>query len=170
MASPTTIIQTPWHFAAGATGTNLSTADGSVTDAKVASGAAITTAKMLHRYRKVFSQPLSAATSETRTIYVATASGTVLDINCGSATIAVGAATVTVDLKKSTAGGAAASILTSVVTLDSGNATYTPEAGSISSNSYVAGDVFTITTVATAGGGTLPTAVYAQVTFDEYPV
>lgn len=135
-----------------------------VTDASVQANAAIDATKLQHQHRHVFTQPNSAATSETKVIYGCYgATGTVIAFSAGSIAIAVGAATVTVDLKKN-----GSSILTSVITLDTANTARVVEAGTLSgSTSLVAGDVLEVVTAATAGGGTLPTGVFAVLTVNE---
>jgi hypothetical protein len=74
----------------------------------------------------------------------------VVSVKAGSIAIAVGAATVTVDVKKNNV-----SILTAVITLDTGNTARVAEAGTILTASAVAGDTYELVIVATAGGGTL---------------
>lgn len=135
---------------------------GAVSNTSVAAGAGISASKLEHQYRKELTQPNTAATSETRVIHVARGSGTIIKFSAGSIAIAVGAATVTVDLKKN-----GASILSGVITLDTGNTVYVPENGTVSNTAVAAGDVFTVTTVATAGGGTLPTGVFASLDLSE---
>lgn len=139
-------------------------AAGSIVNASVASNAGISATKVQHQHRHVFTQPNTSATSETKAIYVCYgATGTVIAFSAGSIAAAVGAATVTVDLKKN-----GSSILTAVITLDNANTARVVEAGTLTgSTSLVAGDLLEVVTVATAGGGTLPTGVYAVVTINE---
>ena len=134
-----------------------------ITNAMVAAGAAIDQSKLQHQHRIVHHQPNSAATSETLPVfrcYGTTA--TLIEVAVGSIAIAVGAATVTVDIKKN-----GTTVLSAVVTLDTGNTAYVGELASISVPGMVAGDVLTAVIVATAGGGTLPTGVYIALTIKE---
>jgi hypothetical protein len=107
----------------------------------------------------------SAGTSYTKAVHVANAPGTVQSFAAGVLVAAAGAATYTLDLKKN-----GTTVLSAVITLDSANVINVVESGAIVSSGvedYVAGDVFTVVTVATAGGGTLPQGVYFRAVFDE---
>lgn len=121
----------------------------------------LSTGNQDHLHTKEFAQ-VGTSASETKVIHYARAAGSVTGFRAGSVVANIGAATVTVDLKKN-----GTTVLSAVITLDNANAAYTAEAGTISSASYVSGDVFTVVTVATAGGGTLATGVYAAADFDE---
>jgi uncharacterized lipoprotein len=111
-----------------------------------------------------YSQPNTAATSETRTLFVARRPGTVNEVVAGSIAKAAGNATVTVDLRKN-----GTTILSAVITLDNANNNRIVEAGTISSGSgsFVAGDWFEVVFVATVGSGTLPTGVFVQLEVDQ---
>jgi hypothetical protein len=67
-----------------------------------------------------------------------------------------------VDLQKN-----GVSILSAPVTLNSSGTNYVSQAATISSAGLVAGDVLEVVTVATAGGGTLPTGVFAAARITE---
>lgn len=137
--------------------------DGGVTNAKVSASAAISASKLQHQHRVKFDQPNTSATSETRVIYRCYgATGTIKEFAAGSIAIAAGAATVTLDLKKN-----GTSVLSGVITLDTGNTARVAELASLSGTSLAAGDVLEVVTVATAGGGTLPTGVFASLTVEE---
>ena len=77
---------------------------------------------------------------------------------------AVGAATVTIDLQKN-----GVSVLSAVINITSALAANVYIDASITTTTYVADDVFKIVITATAGGGTLPTGLYVQLTTDENP-
>jgi len=134
----------------------------SVVNASVSASAAIDASKLEHRFRALYTQPNTTATSVTETIYIAEAAGTVNLFEAGSIVACIGAATVTVDLKKN-----GSTILSAVITLDSANTAYVVESGTINSAAYVAGDWFTIVTVATAGGGTIATGFACVAEFEE---
>lgn len=134
----------------------------SITNAAVSATAAIDATKLEHRHRITYAQPNTSAADETIVIYNAKAAGTVNAFSAGSIAIAVGAATCTFDLKKN-----GTTILSAVITIDSGNTNYVAEAGTISSAAYVAGDTFTVVIDGTAGGGTLPTGVFCVAEFEE---
>lgn len=161
MAAPTT-FPGDVHISGSLTCGSFTPSSGSVTNASVSASAAVQASKLEHQYQPVYRQNGSAS-SVTETIHVGYgATGDIIAFRAGSVAIAVGAATVTVDLKKN-----GTTCLSGVITLDSGNTAYTPEAGTLTTTTYVAGDVFTIVTVATAGGGTLPTGLFVQPIFRE---
>jgi len=136
----------------------------SITNASIIAAAGIDATKVDHQHRLVFHQPNTTATAETRVIYHCYgATGSVIAIYAGSIAIAVGAATVTVDLKKN-----GSSILTGVITLNSSNTARVAVAGTLTgSTSLVAGDVLEVVTTATAGGGTIPTGLFVAITVNE---
>ena len=138
-----------------------------LTDAGVSSSAGIGTAKLKHRYRANFNQPNTTATTETRVVHVARVAGTIRDFLAGSIVACIGAATIVLDLKKN-----GTTVLSSTITLDSGNTARVAEAGTLNpaSVALVAGDVLEIVTTATAGGGTIGTGLFASVEVDEDPV
>jgi hypothetical protein len=139
--------------------------DGGVTNAKVASNAAIDADKLEHLHVRTFAQPNTAATAETRVVHeVVGATGTIRTFSAGSIAKAVGDSTVTVDLKVN-----GTTVLSGVITLDNANTNYVSEPGTISDDDLAAGDVLTVVTTATAGTGTLPTGVFAHVTLSEDP-
>lgn len=137
---------------------NASIGDGAVTSADP-----IMAEKVQHQYCPTFAQPNTTATSETRVIHVARGAGTIEAFDAGSIAACVGAATVTVNLKKN-----GTTVLSAVITLDSGNTTRVIEAGTVSVMSIAAGDVLEVVTVATAGGGTLATGVFARAVIREF--
>jgi hypothetical protein len=143
----------------------LSVPAGAVTDAAIQAGAGIAATKLQQQHRLDYSQPNTTATSETRIIYACRgASGTIIDFRAGSIGVAVGAATVTVDLRKN-----GTTVLTGVITLDTGNVARVAEVGTLSVTTLVAGDVLEVVLTATAGGGTLPTGVFVSATVHEDP-
>ena len=150
------------HVEGQITGESMVVPANAVTDSSVSSVAAIQATKVVHQQLRSYAQPNTTATTETKTIHVARGSGNVTEFYAGSIAINAGAATITVDLKKN-----GVSILSSVITLNSSNTARVAVAGTISSASYVAGDWFEVVATATAGGGTLGTGVFAQMTAQE---
>ena len=88
--------------------------------------------------------------------------GTILNFEAGSIAVAVGDSTVTIDLLKD-----GVTCLSAVITLDTGNTVYTPEAATITVPAFAQTDVLTVTITATVGTGTLPTGVYCTCNFTE---
>lgn len=136
---------------------------GSIGNAEIESLAEIEQSKLEHQHRATYSQPNTTATTETRTLLVAYAAGTVLDVRAGCVGANVGAATVTFDVKKN-----GTTVLTGVITVSSSHAAYEDVAGTVvGSPTYVQGDVFTVVITATAGGGTLGTGAFVALTVKE---
>lgn len=144
---------------------SLTVPAGSVSNAGVAADAEIAASKMTHYVYPTYAQANGAATTETRTLHVAVAAGEVLSVWAGSIAKAIGDSTVTVDIKKN-----GASILSSVITLDSGNTARVKESGSLSGTvTLAAGDWIEAVITATVGTGTLPTGVAVGLKIEEDP-
>lgn len=138
-------------------------ADAVSLSSQVKAGANLNADKLEQRYSPAWSQPNSAATTETRTVFVARRAGTLNEFIAGSIAKAIGDSTVTLDLKKN-----GTTVLSAVITLDSANTARIVEAGAISGGgAFVAGDWFEVVIVATAGTGTLPFGVFAQLELDQ---
>ena len=133
--------------------------DNTVVNADVSSGADIAAIKLEHQYSKFIAQASDINTvDEQRCIHaVYGSSGSVVAFEAGSVTVCAGDSTITVDLHKN-----GASILTSVITLDSSNAAYTVEAGTIDTATLADGDVLEVIIDVTAGTGNLADGVFAS--------
>lgn len=144
---------------------------GVITNAMIAAGAGIEASKVVHRFPLTYAQADGASVADaTQTLYVAAAAGTVKSVEVGlGGAAAVGAATVDVDILKSTGGGAFASMLSAAITVDSSTVIRTSEVGTISSGSYADGDILQVSVDATAGGGTLPQGIVVTVICEENP-
>tara|TARA_R110000868_G_scaffold42858_2_gene144561 strand:- start:235 stop:729 length:495 start_codon:yes stop_codon:yes gene_type:complete len=130
---------------------------------QVQAGANLNADKTEQRFFPFWAQPNSASTTETRTLFVANRAGTVNSVKAGSIVAATGNSTVTLDIKKN-----GTTILSAVITLDSGNTARITEAGTISgAGTFVAGDWFEVVITATVGTGTLPTGVFCQLEVDQ---
>lgn len=136
-----------------------------VTNANVSTSVAdaIGAAKLVHQHRAVYAQESgTTAADEERVVHVAVGAGTVLGINVGAVVANIGASTVTVDLHKN-----GVTVLTGLITLDSGNAAYTLEPGVIDTAAFAADSVLEIIIDATVGGGTLATGLFVAVDLSE---
>jgi hypothetical protein len=160
---PLQTIPNDVHVEGRLTAAQMSVPANAIVDASVASDAKIAAAKVCHRIAARRAQVGTAAT-ETVGLHIATAAGTVHAVRVAVIGAAIGAATVTVDIKKN-----GTTILTSVVTVNSGTAARTAVTGLLSVTAFAAGDVFEAVIVATAGGGTLPTGLLAELTVSEDP-
>src|SRR6516164_5742961 len=121
-----------------------------------------------HQIRKLYVSGNNATVvaSEQKIIYRAYKPGNVIDFNAGCVVIPVGAATVTVDLKKNNV-----SILSAVITLNNASVSRVGQIATLGAGyTYATGDLFEVNVVATAGGGTLPNGVWGEMTSDEDPL
>lgn len=135
----------------------------SVGDNQFASSDPLSAAKQEHQHEEVVAQVHgTAAVTERRVLHVARGAGSVTAFRAGVVVANVGAATITVDLRKN-----GTTVLSAVVTLNNTHTAYTKVDGTVSVPTYVAGDVFEVVITATAGGGTLGQGLFAQGVFRE---
>jgi hypothetical protein len=119
--------------------------------------------KVLHLHQHVYAQNRSAAVAtERKAAFVAYADGVVLDVTAAVTQAAVGDSTVTVDVYKN-----GASILSSVLTFDSGDAAFASQSAALSSPGYSAGQVVEVVVTSTPGTGTPPRGLAVTVTAKE---
>lgn len=133
------------------TGTLVPSA-GCVADSHVSASADIGVAKQRHRVKKLLSFT-GTPTAATQVIYACRVStATIQYIKVGQ--IAKNSSgSVTVDVQKSTGGGAFATILSATVTCNSSDTDRTAEAATVSSASLVSGDILEVViTVSTPNG------------------
>ncbi len=143
----------------------LTPPSGSVSDAAVVGPVAAS--KLGVRLRKTYAQEsATAAASESRVVHVATVAGTVMGFSAGAVVACIGDSTISFNLKKN-----GATVLTAVITVDSGDAARAVVDGTLSGGAvaYVADDVFEVTIVATVGTGTLGKGAFCQMLCDEAP-
>jgi len=132
-------------------------------DSQFQAGLNLSADKTEQRFFPSWSQPNTAATAETRVLFVARRAGVVNAVLAGSIAAAIGDSTVTVDVKKN-----GTSILTAVITLDNANTARVVELGAISgSGNFVAGDWYEVVIAVSAGTGTLPYGVFVQLEVDQ---
>lgn len=134
-----------------------------ITDVGISATAAIQATKLQHQHQPclpINADDLATAAVGKKVIHVVYGTtGTIVAFRVGSVVAAIGAATVTIDLKRN-----GTTILTATYNLTSSNAAFALVApAGFTSTSLVTGDVLEahITAVA-AGGGTLPVGVFAQ--------
>jgi hypothetical protein len=144
--------------------TTFTAPNGSIDNAAIEALAGIAANKLEHRYQPTFAQPNTTAAAETHAIHVVYGTtGEVIAFRAGSIAACIGDSTVTVDLKKN-----GTTMLSSVITLDSGNTARVVEAGTISgAGTLAAGDLLEIVIAVSAGTGTLATGVYVQAIINE---
>ncbi len=140
-------------------------------DANVDAAAAIKSTKLQHRFEFAHSQTgtIGAAKEYVRIVRGATAN--VLQIEAAVTEVLATdvSRTVTVDLQKSTGGGAFASILSATIVLDTSSVLYVPEAGTLASGALTDGDLLRIVVTVAGGAGAQAQGLLVSVTIDEDP-
>jgi hypothetical protein len=156
-------LNEPLHVEGRITSKYLTAPDESINNAAIASDADIDATKLEQRRPLSYSKAGTAA-SETYVLHrVSGLTARNLTLFAGSVAIAVGGATVTVDIKKN-----GTSVLTGgPVTFNSSNVAYIGVDLAPTTTTAVVGDVFTAVIVATAGGGTIPTGFFISGFIDE---
>ncbi len=154
------------HFFAGNVSCRtLAIPSSTVVDDDVSASAAIQASKMAHQHQQMYTQLHgTAATTAREVIHIAKGStGSIVNFRAGVVVACVGAATISIRLKKN-----GSNIDTAALVLDSTNAAFAIEAAAgFSSSSYVTGDVFEVDITATAGGGTLGQGLFCELTVRE---
>jgi hypothetical protein len=154
-----------WHCNGTATFKTLDIPAGTVIDADVSASASIAYTKMESLQRGFYGQDGTAVSASAVSLgTIRGATGTMLKLSANALTPCVGAATVTIDLKKN-----GTTMLSSVITLDSGNTAHIEETGTLNVTALAVGDHLTLAIVATAGGGTLPTGLGITAHWKELP-
>jgi len=126
--------------------------------------------KTKHRHKGQLSQVHgTACADERRYVHRAKAAGTINEFKALIGVAITGDSTVTVDLKKSTGGGAPATVLSGTISFSNADAINVAKTGTIVSPSYIAGDIFEVVVDATVGTGTLPQELFASGEFEELP-
>jgi hypothetical protein len=132
-----------------------------ITNAAIIGAAGIVATKLEHQFQPVYRQASGAINADaTAAIHVGYgATGDIIGFRAGNITAATGSDTTTVDLKKN-----GTTVLSAVITLNTAAST-TLQTGTLSTTTYVAGDVFTVVIDAT---GVAPgQGVWAQPIFRE---
>ncbi len=163
-------IESGLHVAGHLSSTTMKIPDATLTDAGVNGSAKIAASKLVHRPVENYQQaPGSDVVAATVPLFIAHKAGSVIAIEVAGLSIPSGDKTVTVDLQKSTGGGAFATILTGVVTIDSGETARVAVAGTINTAAFVDGDVFQLVVAVTGSSGTQVQGLVVTVTFDQDP-
>lgn len=156
----TTRIPGNLHVAGQLSSQTQSYPAGSITDAAIAAGAtgAYITRTKVHHQQNIGVElygPTTTVAALTKWLHIVRgAAATIVAFEAAIAVVATGAdRTITVDLQKSTGGGAFATVLSATCGFTNGSTVRVPVAGTISSASLVDGDILqTVVTVAGAAG------------------
>lgn len=139
--------------------------DASVGDAQMDPDNPPAAEKLQHQHQKQYAQKKGTSTvaDAGTVVHVAAGTGAVEAVTCGVAVAVTGDYVVTVGVKKN-----GVSILSSTLSLDSGNVAYTgQEFGTLATTAYNAGDVFEVSVSVAGTTGAPGQGVFAQVTFRE---
>jgi hypothetical protein len=118
---------------------------------------------VLHLHQHTYAQNRSAAVAtERKAAFVAYADGTILDVVAAVSQAAVGDSTVTVDVYKN-----GVSVLSGVLTFDSGDLAFVAQNGALSSPGYSAGQMIEVVVTSTPGTGTPPRGLAVTITAKE---
>jgi hypothetical protein len=130
---------------------------------QIKAGTNISADKTEQRFFPCYSQPNTAATAETRTLFVARRAGTLNEVVAGSIVAATGDSTTTINVRKN-----GTTVLAAPIVLDNANTDRVVESGSVSGGGgFVAGDHLDVVITISAGTGTLPTGVFVQLEVDQ---
>jgi hypothetical protein len=151
----------PAYFANTLQAKELIPSAGCVSNAHVATGAAIAASKLQHRYRYTLAQNGTAA-SVTVPVGTLQAVASLTSVKAGCIVACQGAATISIDCKKN-----GVSILTAPLELNSSSSARTLYDATIDDSDGEADDWYELVVTATAGEGTLGTGLLVQVEFDE---
>lgn len=159
------------HFANTLSAAAFNAPAGCIGDAEIEAAAGIQATKVERQFNVYDEQtPGSAVVAKTKLAHIAKAAGSVVGIDAVTTTVATGGdRTVTIDLQKSTAGGAFATVLSAVVTLNNSSVVRTVYSGVISSAAFVAGDIFQIVTAVAGAAGAQAAGLQVTVTLREDP-
>lgn len=147
--------------------TGLAAPAGFLTNTMVNSAAAIDASKLLHMVNRGVElyAPTTSVAAVTKLAYVAKGVGSLSVVRAFISVVASDVSrTVTVDLQKSTGGGAFATVLSGTVGFTSASSVRTLVSGTISSATYAAGDLFQWVVTVAGGSGTQATGLFAEFT------
>jgi hypothetical protein len=107
--------------------------------------------------------------SDTQDLHIAKSAGTIINLLAVMTGAVPASGSITVDLQRSTGGGAFATVLNSVINITNANTVRVPVSGTINTSAlgYLATDVFEIVVVLSGAGGGQGLSVEAQ--FNEGP-
>lgn len=174
MGAPTT-VQSDLYVNGSLSSKTFTPPASSITDASIVANAGIQATKVVHQNPGVATgvqlfNPTATVTALTQTLGMAHASGTLIGFGAWVEVVATGAdRTITVDLKKSTGGGAYATVLSATVGFTNGSTIRTLVSGTISSASYVAGDIFQAVVTVAGSAGAQATGLTLKLIADENP-
>lgn len=147
---------------------NFTLTSGTLGNAAIQTNAAIDDTKLKHRYSFVLSQT-GAVVAATEYLRIMQAAGTVLSVEAAiTEVVATGAdRTITIDLQKSTGGGAFATVLSATIEFDNASVLRTISVGGISSAALVDGDILKLTVAVAGAAGAQAAGLVVNVVLSE---
>jgi hypothetical protein len=144
----------------------------SVRDSNVDATNPLGRTKSWHQHHQSGGQaPGSVVVAQTLDLFIARAAAVIVDFRAAiTGTLATDVSRhVQVDLKKSTGGGAFATVLSAVIDLTSGSTLRTAVAAALSSSALVAGDILRAVVTVSGGAGTQADGLIFDLTVAEAP-
>jgi hypothetical protein len=144
----------------------------SIGDAEIKAVAAINATKVVHQFPVYVSQaPGSAVIAATSHLHILRAVGEIVSIEAMTPTPATGAdRTVSIDLQKSTGGGAFATVLNAPITLNNATTARTPVSGAINSTALIDNDILQLVVTVAGAVGNQAQGLLVAVTLRENPL
>lgn len=136
--------------------TSLISSSASITDSMIAAaggGSYISPTKLKPRVPLGFAQQDGTTSTGEARVFSAYAAGSIQQVSISMDTAPTSTDTVTIDVQKSTGGGAYATILSSTFAMNNTRSNRTVYTATISSASFVAGDIFKVTWSVTGTSG-----------------
>lgn len=144
--------------------------NGGITNTMIASSAGIEATKLEHQHTLSHYQTTgTAVVAAVQDVFIARSSGTIVSIEAAvTGAIATGGdRTVTVDVHKSTAAGAFATVLSGTIVLDNTSVLRTLETGTISGTTFIDGDILRIVITVAGAAGNQAQGLIATLTIRE---
>lgn len=145
--------------------------DGTITAQMIAANAGVESTKLIHRFSESIELfgPSTTIAALTKLLRIARRGGSLVSLQAATSVQATGDRSVTVDLQKSTGGGAFASVLSSPLSIPQATAVRTAVTGTISTPSFVAGDIFQLVVALGGTTGSYPQGLIASCDVDQHP-
>jgi hypothetical protein len=148
--------------------------DAVITNAKVAAAADIAASKLIHRFAvsvQLFAPGATIIAVASQLLLVCRKGGELVSVEAAITTQATGGdRTVSIDIQKSTGGGAFATALSSPVAITNATAIRTAVAGVVGgAPSYIDGDVYQAVVTVAGAAGAQAAGLMLTVTFDQHP-
>ena len=148
--------------------------DGSITNTKILTAAGIESSKVIHRFTtsvQLFAPGTTIVAVAAQLLHICRKGGVVVGIQAIITTQATGAdRTVTVDLQKSTGGGAFASCLSTTVNITNTTPIRTPVAGTVGAGGvFIATDSLQLTVAVGGAAGSQAAGLLVSVDLDQNP-